>query len=109
MYTTTHSRQAPWRRSDVGDVHGHRRKDGCRKPRKVIWIIHAGTMVKDAPEHLMYYSSERVRQLANLGQVQNCLGLTKAQMNGCKKGPYDNLSRDVTPDEDAAYDWSRGS
>ena len=41
-------------------------EDGSRKPRKVVWITHAGTLIKCAPEHLRY-SSERARQLANMG------------------------------------------
>ena len=47
---------------------------GSPKPRKVIWIIHAGNMIKCTPDHLRY-SSERARQLANLGPAQRLTAL----------------------------------
>ena len=74
-------------------------EDGSRKPRKVIWIIHAGTLIKCAPDHL-WYSSERARQMANLGQAQR-LPWTHEGLDGwLRKGQYENLPRDATPDED---------
>ena len=44
-------------------------EDVYRKPRNVVWITHAGTLIKCALEQLMC-SSDRARQLANKGQAQ---------------------------------------
>ena len=78
-------------------------EDGSRKPRKFIWIIHAGTVIKCAPEHLRY-----ARQLANLGQAQR-LPWTHDGPDGClRKGQYENLPRDATPDEDDTDDEAEG-
>ena len=44
-------------------------EDASRKPWKIIWITHAGTLLKCAPEQLRY-SSERSLQLPNMGHAQ---------------------------------------
>ena len=51
-------------------------EDGSRKPRKVVWITHAGTLIQCAPEQLRN-SSERARQLANMDKHRDCRGPTK--------------------------------
>ena len=71
---------------------------GSPKPRKVIWIIHAGNMIKCTPDHLRY-SSERARQLANLGPAQR-LPWTHEGLDGwLRKGQYENMPKDATPDD----------
>ena len=78
-------------------------EDGSRKLRKFIWIIHAGTVIKCPPEHLRY-----ARQVANLGQAQR-LPWTHDGLDGClRKGQYENLPRDATPDEDDTDDEAEG-
>ena len=73
-------------------------EDGSRKPRKVVWITHAGTLIKCAPEHLRY-SSERARQLANMGQAQR-LPWTHEGLDGwLRKGQYESLPITDTPDD----------
>ena len=59
-------------------------EDGSRKPRKVVWIIHAGTLIECALEHLRC-SSERARQLGSMDKLKDCLGLTKDWMDGWVK------------------------
>ena len=44
-------------------------EDASRKPQKIIWIPHAVTLLKCALEQLRY-SSERARQLPNMGHAQ---------------------------------------
>ena len=44
-------------------------EDEFRKPRKVVWIIGVGNLIKCAPEHLRY-PSERTQQLASMEQAQ---------------------------------------
>ena len=73
-------------------------EDGSRKPRKVVWITHAGTLIKCAPEHLRY-SSERARQSANMGQAQR-LPWTHEGLDGwLRKGQYESLPITDTPDD----------
>ena len=73
-------------------------EDGSRKPRKVVWITHAGTLIKCAPEHLRY-SSERARQLANMEQAQR-LPWTHEGLDGwLQKGQYESLPITDTPDD----------
>ena len=82
-------------------------EDGSRNPRKVIWIIHVGTLIKCAPEHLRY-SSERARQLANMGQAQR-LPWTHEGLDGwLRKGQYENSPMDATPDENDTEDKAEG-
>ena len=59
-------------------------------------MIHAGTLVKCASEQLRY-SSERARQLANVGQD-----------GWLRKGQYEDLSMDAPPDEDKTDDELEG-
>ena len=82
-------------------------EDGSRKPRKVVWITHAGTLIKCAPEHLRY-SSERARQLANMGQAQR-LPWTHEGLDGwLRKGQYENLPITDTPDDHHSDDDEEG-
>ena len=77
-------------------------EDGSRKPRKVVWITHAGTVIKCAPEQLRY-SSERARQLANMGQAQR-LPWTHEGLDGwLRKGQNVDLSMDAPPDGDDRF------
>ena len=57
---------------------------GARKPRKTIWAVHAGTLLKCAPEQLRH-PSERARQLANMEQAQKQRGRMKVWTDGCAK------------------------
>ena len=67
---TTHQRQVSRRscaaRATSTEIDD---EDGSRKPRNVVWITHAGTLIKCAPEQLRY-SSERARLLANMGSTR---------------------------------------
>ena len=74
-------------------------EDGFRKPRKVVWIIYAGTLIKCALEHFRY-SSDRARQLANMGQAPR-LPWTHEGLDGwLGKGQYESLPMNDTPDDD---------
>ena len=82
-------------------------EDGSRKPLKVVWIIHAGTRINCAPKHLRF-SSERARQLANMGQAQR-LPWTHEGLDGwLRKGQYEHLPMDATPDEEDTEDEAGG-
>ena len=82
-------------------------EDGSRKPLKVVWIIHAGTRINCAPKHLRF-SSERARQLANMGQGQR-LPWTHEGLDGwLRKGQYEHLPMDATPDEEDTEDEAGG-
>ena len=100
MYTTTHPRQAPWRRSDDDDVHEHRGEVWISKTAESYLDHSRGTLIKDVPEHF-WHSSERVRQLANPGQVQKLTRTHEASHEWSQKGQQENLSRDATTDEDS--------
>ena len=79
-------------------------EDGSRKPRKVAWITHAGTLVKCK----LRCSSERARQLANMGQAQR-LPWTQEGLDGwLRKGQYEDLSMGGPPDEDKTDDEPEG-
>ena len=74
---------------------------------KVVWNTHAGTLIKGALEQLRY-SSERARQLANMGQAQR-LPWTHEGLDGwLRKGQYGDLTTDAPPDEDETDDKQEG-
>ena len=74
---------------------------------KVVWSTHAGTLIKGALEQLRY-SSERARQLANMGQAQR-LPWTHEGLDGwLRKGQYEDLTTDAPPDEDETDDEPQG-
>ena len=82
-------------------------EDGSRKPRKVVWITHAGTLIKCALEQLRY-SSDRARQWENMGQAQR-LPWTHEGLDGwLRKGQYEDLPTDDLPDEEQTDDEPEG-
>ena len=82
-------------------------EDESRKPRRVVWIIHAGTLIKCALEHWRY-SSERTRQLASMGQAQRLLWTHEGLDGWLRKRQYENLPMDATPDEENTEDEAEG-
>ena len=88
-------------------VRNEERLDESRKQRKVVWIIHAGTLIKCAPEHLRY-SSERARQLASMGQAQRLPWAHEGLDGWLRKRQYENLPMDATPDEEDTEDEAEG-
>ena len=82
-------------------------EDGSRKSRKVVWITHAGTLVKCAPEKL-WYSSERARQLAIMGQARRLPWTREGLDESLRKGQHEDLSMDAPPDEDETDDEPEG-
>ena len=74
---------------------------GDRSPRKVVWIIHAGNILKCAPEQLKY-SSERARQLAAMGQPRQLPWTIEGIDEWLNRGQYEDIR--VTAEELEAAD-----
>ena len=70
-------------------------------------VVHAGTLIKCAPEQLRY-SSERARHLANMGQAQRLLWTHEGLDVWLRKGQYEDLPMDAPPDEDKTDDELEG-
>ena len=78
-------------------------EDGSRKPRKVTWIIHAGMLLKCAPEHLRY-SSERARRLAAMGHRQKLPWTHEGLHVWLRKRHYDNMAKVMPPGDNGEND-----